>query len=216
MKLLNTMLIGLLATGLFACSEHKPQKKGVYMLIDISGTYTQEIDKAQKIANYLLANLNGGDSLAMAKIDSGSFSEKDIVAKVTFDIRPSTATAQKHQFKRKLDEFVSNAKPSAHTDISGAVLQASEYLRETRAEQKYIIIFSDLEEDLIKGHVRKFDIPLVQTKVVALNVTKLRSDNIDPREYLKRLDAWEKRVYSGGGQWEVLNDLDHLNRLLES
>ncbi len=216
MKQLRNLIVVVLALGLAACGEKVPKTKGVYMLIDTSGTYTMELDKARKIANYLLGNLNSGDSLAMAKIDSASFSEKDIIAKVTFDSRPSTTTSQKHMFKRKLDEFVSTAKPSAHTDITGAVLQASEYLNETNAKEKYILIFSDLEEDLAKGYIRDFTIPLVSIKVVALNVTKLRSDNVDPRDYLNRLDAWEKRVYAGGGEWKVLNDLDHLNKLLGS
>lgn len=79
-------------------------------------------------------------------------------------MRPSMATTQKHQFKRQLDDFVSTAKPSAHTDISGAVLQAAEFLNETQAKEKYILIFSDLEEDLVRGHIRDFTMPLVQTK----------------------------------------------------
>ena len=56
------------------------------------------------------------------------------------------------------------------------------------------------------------DIPLQLDgySVVALNVTKLRSDNIDPREYLDRLADWEKKVQSGGGQWRVVNDLARL------
>lgn len=51
-------------------------------------------------------------------------------------------------------------------------------------------------------------------QVVALNVTKLRSDNIDPREYLKRLEQWRQRVESGGGSWRVINDLERLDRIL--
>jgi hypothetical protein len=78
------------------------------------------------------------------------------------------------------------------------------------------LIFSDLEEDLVRGHIRDFTMPLVQIRVVALNVTKLRSDNIDPRDYLNRLDDWEKRVYEGGGLWSVVNDLDRLDKLLDS
>ena len=66
---------------LSACSDPKSRTKAVYMLLDTSGTYTQEIAKAQAIINYLLGTLNSGDSLAVARIDSGSFSEKDIVAK---------------------------------------------------------------------------------------------------------------------------------------
>lgn len=54
-----------------------------------------------------------GDSLALASIDSGSFSEKDIVAKMTFDRRPSVTN------KQKVDDFVARVKGSAYTDITG-------------------------------------------------------------------------------------------------
>jgi hypothetical protein len=206
---------GLAMLTLSACSEPTPRNKAVYLLLDTSGTYTRELDKAQHIMNYLLATLDSGDSMAIARIDSGSFSEKDIVAKTTFDLRPSTANAQKRVFKRKLDDFVDNvSKGSAHTDISGGVLQASEYLNETGAGHKYVLIFSDLEEDLVKGHIRDFTIPLSGINVIALNVTKLRSDNVDPRDYLQRLDNWEKRVGDGGGMWRVVNDLERLDRLI--
>ena len=53
-------------------------------------------------------------------------------------------------------------------------------------------------------------------EVIALNVTKLRSDNVDPREYLSRLDQWRARVEAGGGSWRVINDLDRLENLLAS
>lgn len=206
---------GLLALSLGACSEQAPSNRAVYLLLDTSGTYTRELDKAQHIMNYLLATLESGDSMAIARIDSGSFSEKDIVAKTTFDLRPSTANAQKRVFKRKLDDFVDNVtKGSAHTDISGGVLQASEYLNETGAGRKYVLIFSDLEEDLVKGHVRDFTIPLTGINVIALNVTKLRTDNIDPRDYLQRLEDWERRVDEGGGMWRVVNDLERLDTLI--
>ena len=205
----------LVALGLSGCAEEVPQSKAVYLLLDTSGTYTRELDKAQHIMNYLLATLDSGDSMAIARIDSGSFSEKDIVAKTTFDLRPSTANAQKRVFKRKLDDFVDNVtRGSANTDITGGVLQASEYLNETGAGYKYVLIFSDLEEDLVKGHIRDFTIPLSGINVIALNVTKLRTDNIDPRDYLQRLDDWERRVAEGGGMWRVVNDLERLDRLI--
>ncbi|MBW1643769.1 MAG: VWA domain-containing protein, partial [Deltaproteobacteria bacterium] len=50
--------------------------------------------------------------------------------------------------------------------------------------------------------------------VIALNVTKLRTDNIDPREYFKRVEAWRERVEQGGGSWKVLNDLERLDLIL--
>ena len=50
--------------------------------------------------------------------------------------------------------------------------------------------------------------------VVALNVTKLRTDNVDPREYMGRLDEWRTRVEKSGGRWRVINDLEHLDGVL--
>ncbi|MEO0442288.1 MAG: vWA domain-containing protein [Pseudomonadota bacterium] len=197
------------------CGEANNKKRAVYLLLDTSGTYSQELTKAQSIMNYLLATLNSGDSIAIARIDSGSFSEKDIIVKATFDERPSSAIAQKRAFKATIDQFVqSTRKGSRHTDISGGLLQAAEYLYETGAGEKHVLIFSDLEEDLVKGHIRQFELPLDGIQVSALNVTKLHSDNIDPREYLKRLQEWKTRVTEGGGQWRVINDLDRLDNLI--
>jgi len=71
-----------------------------------------------------------------------------------------------------------------------------------------------MKEDLAKGYVRNIPMNLHGFEVVALNVTKLHSDNFDPREYLSRLDDWRARVEKGGGRWRVINDLDHLDGLL--
>ena len=209
------ILVGLALLSLGGCSDPKSNARGVYMLLDTSGTYTQELSKAHAIINYLLGTLTVGDSLAVARIDSGSFSEKDIIHKVTFDSRPSMANEQKRAFKQKIDDFMATVKSSAHTDITGGILQAAEFLNETGAGKKTVLVFSDLEEDLAEGQVRDFPIDVVDIHVVALNVTKLRSDNIDPRDYLKRLDQWRKKVVEGGGEWRVLNDMDNLDKLLE-
>lgn len=205
------------ALSLTACSDTRTEadNTAIYMLLDTSGTYTKELDKAQSIINYLLLTLDSGDSIAIARIDSGSFSEKDIISKVTFDARPSVVNDQKRDFKRNIDTFTGSAKGSSYTDISGGVLQGAEFLTETGAKNKYILVFSDLEEELAKGHVRDFTIPLVDVNVIALNVTKLRSDNVDPREYLDRLDKWEQRVQQGGGAWDVVNDLERIDVLIK-
>lgn len=208
-------LVVLLALQAIACQgPNRPQTTGVYMLIDTSGTYTQEIDKAKQIISYLLTRLDAGDSLAVARIDTGSFSEKDIIAKTTFDDRPSVANQQKRGFVEEVQTFVKNAQPSAYTDITGGLLQAIEWLNERQPDQKVILIFSDLKEDLPEGYVRDIGLPLVGFEVVALNVTKLRSDNVNPQEYLDRLAEWERRVRDGGGEWRVINDLERLENIL--
>lgn len=209
------LALGALALALAGCSgEAAPTNRGVYLLMDTSGTYTRELDKAQTLINALLANLEPGDSFAVARVDTGSFSEKDIVARVTFDERPSITNQQKRKFREQVDAFVKRVKPAAFTDITGGILQAAEYLNEKNPGRKTILIFSDLKEDLKEGYVRDIPLTVDGFEVIAINVTKLGSDNIDPREYMTRLEDWQQRVESGGGSWRVINDLDRLERIL--
>ena len=211
-----TWLAGFLATlSILGCStEEGPQNRGVYLLMDTSGTYTKELDNAQQLINVILVRLDPGDSFAVGRIDTGSFSEKDIVAKVTFDDRPSQTNQQKRHFRDRVDTFVKSVKSSKFTDISGGVLQALEYLNEKGNDRKHILIFSDLKEELPNGYVRDIPLQLEGYDVVALNVTKLRSDNVDPREYLDRLEDWQRRIEEGGGSWRVINDMDRLERII--
>lgn len=204
-------LIGLL--GVMGCSKETNRFKGIYMLLDTSGTYAVELKKAKAIINYLLGTLQPGDTLAVGRIDTGSFSEKDIIAKVTFDSRPSMANTQKRGFQKQIDQFVASLKRSSYTDISGGILQAIEYLNETGAGQKYILIFSDLQEELAKGHVRDVPFQLSNYKVIALNVTKLRDDIRDPKIYMKRVEEWQTKIEDGNGEWRVINDLERLDNM---
>ena len=215
MKKLIIILSLVSAIFLGGCKEEVPNTRGVYMLMDTSGTYTQELEQAQRVINYILANLEPGDSFAVARVDTASFSEKDIIAKVAFDDRPSRANQQKRDFRDKIDKFIKSVKASSYTDITGGTLQAIEWLTEAGTGRNTILIFSDLQEDLKEGYVRDIPLQLTGFKVVALNVTKLRSDNVDPREYLDRLANWQQRVESGGGSWQVVNDLERLEKVLK-
>jgi hypothetical protein len=204
-----------LALAAAGCSDPRAHRHAVYMLVDTSGTYAQEASKAVLIVNYLLGTLEPGDSLAVARVQSRSFSEKDIIAKATFDTRPSQANAQKRAFRGRIDTAFSNVSGSKFTDITGGLIQAAEFLNEGGAGTKTIIIFSDMQEELDKVTVRSFPISLKNIRVIAVNVVKLRSDNIDPRRYLGRLDEWKARVEkAGAAEWRVVNDLDHLDRIL--
>src|SRR3979490_85906 len=85
--------------ALSSCADRRSHAQAVYMLVDTSGTYAQEVGKAQVIINYLLGTLQSGDSLAVARVKSRSFSEQAIIAKATFDGRPTQANAQKRVFR---------------------------------------------------------------------------------------------------------------------
>jgi hypothetical protein len=204
----SIVLVSVLFAG--ACGDSRIHSHGVYMLVDTSGTYAREMHKASKIINYLLATLNPGDSLAVAKVETRSFTERDIIAKVTFDKRPSQATSQKRAFKTHIETFAKDVKGSAYTDITGGLIQGAEYLNETKAGIKTIVVFSDMQEELGQGTIRDFPIKLDGIRIVALNVTKLGTDNADPRRYLDRLSRWEASVRKAGAlEWVVVNDLEN-------
>ncbi len=215
MKFRHLLLIFIGIIVVASCSDGANRSKGVYMLLDTSGTYAIELKKAQSIINFLLGTLQPGDTLAVGRIDTGSFSEKDIVAKVRFDPRPSVANNQKRSFHQTIDEFVANVNGSSYTDISGGLLQAIEYLNESGAGQKYILIFSDLKEELAKGHVRDVPFQLAGFNIIALNVTKLRDDIRDPKNYMVRVEQWREKTEKGGGNWRVINDLERLENLFQ-
>jgi hypothetical protein len=213
-KLLIITLLTLQGLLVSSCSNNGPTNTGVYLLLDTSGTYTKELANALNLVNVLLVRLEPNDSMAVARIDTGSFSEKDIIAKVTFNDRPSEANRQKRHFRDDMGSFVKSVKPSRYTDISGGLLQAAEYLNEKGTGKKTILIYSDLKEELPEGYVRDIPFQLEGFNVIALNVTKLRSDNIDPREYMDRLEKWQQRIEEGGGSWRVVNDMDKLENVL--
>ncbi|HEX9851556.1 MAG TPA: hypothetical protein VGA68_01010, partial [Woeseiaceae bacterium] len=72
MKFAGLLFIcGLLAS----CSPSPANNTGVYMLVDTSGTYREELKKAEQIIRYSLSRLDAADSFAVARIDTGSFSE---------------------------------------------------------------------------------------------------------------------------------------------
>ena len=52
------------------------------------------------------------------EVITGSFSEKDIIAKASFDDRPSAVNRQKRAFAQQVADFVDSANSSPYTDIS--------------------------------------------------------------------------------------------------
>ena len=189
----------LLAGALISGCTTTPPGTGVFLLLDTSGTYSAELGGAQTVVNYLLSTL-----------DPGSFSEKDILMRMTFDERPSVANDQKRVAMQMVAAFADTVHAAQHTDITGGVLQAVEWLNEVGPGRRTVLIFSDLEEDLPEGYVRDFPIALDGVEVIAINVTKLQPDNVDPREYMTRLENWRQRVVDGGGEWAVVNDMERL------
>jgi hypothetical protein len=203
-----------LASGLAsACSDPRNHSQAVYMLVDTSGTYVQESDKAQAIVKYLLGTLNPGDSLAVAKVESRSFSEKDIVAKATFDTRPSQANARSARSVTR-PTATSRASKARPSPTSPAASLGAGYLNETGADSKTLVIFSDMQEELDKVTGAQFPDRLEEHRVVAVNVvgsTPTTSIHVTSAASRRGRSACWRRARG----WRVINDLERLDALFE-
>lgn len=202
----------LIASG---CTDPRSHAHGVYVLVDTSGSYAEELGTAQRVVDYLLGILRPGDAIAVANVGSRSFSEEQIVARAVLDSRPSQANRQKLAVAGQVEDSLAGVEPSRYTDITGGLIQAVEYLREAGAARKTVYIVSDLEEDLDPETVRDLDLDLAGIRVVAVHVAKLPEDNRDPNRYLARLQRWQERMKAAGAsEWRVVNELENLQQTL--
>lgn len=203
--------IGLLCTALIlvACSDGSDYQQAVAVLIDVSGTYAdQKPEVARIVKRELLPNLVPGDTIAILRIDSASYEKENLEALVTLDQRPSRANAQKLALAKQLDAFAAREERSDYTDIPGAMMLAADYLRETGAKSRAILLFSDMQADLPPGAKRTFgEHEFDGVRVVAMNVKKLERDNANPDQFRGRLALWEKDVTrAGAGGWQTFLD----------
>jgi hypothetical protein len=200
-----------------ACSDGRSYSQAVAVLVDVSGTYADQTPEVARIVKReVLPELVPGDTLALVRIDSESYQKKNVEALVTLDPRPSHANAQKLALARQLDAFAARGERSQYTDIPGAMMLAAEYLRETGAKSRAIILFSDMQSDLPPGAKRSFgEHEFDGIHVIALNVKQLERDNANPDVLRSRLAGWEREVTSAGaGGWNIFLDAQKLGPFL--
>jgi hypothetical protein len=206
------------AVALTACSSGRNYAQAIAALVDVSGTYVdQKPEVISLIKKAILPKLNPGDSLFVIRIDDESYRKGNLEGAVTLDVRPSKANAQKLAFANQLDEFGRKHERTKHTDIRGAMMLGAEYLKETGAGVRTIVVFSDLEEDLPKGVKRTLAADEFNgMRVLAMNVKRLHADNANPTAYRARLDSWQRQVTSHGAKdFKVVLAPEKLDELLE-
>jgi hypothetical protein len=204
------LLFALLATG---CGDDSRYRQAVAVLVDVSGTYAdQQAEVAKIVKREVLPALVPGDSFLLLRIDSRSYEKENLEALVTLDPRPSRANAEKLALAAKLDAFAALEGRSDYTDIPGAMMLAAEYLREIAAGSRVMLVFSDMREDLPAGTTRRLaESELAGIEVVAVNVKRLESDNVDPQLFRGRLTSWGDRVLRhGAAGWRPLMDASQL------
>ena len=201
-----------------SCSSGAQYSQAIVALVDVSGTYAdQRPEVVNVIRKGLLPRLTPGDTLIIIRIDSESYKKDNVEASMTLDVRPSKANAQKLQLASALDDFSRKPLRAAHTDIRGAMMLAADYLRETNAGRRTMVIFSDMEEDLPRG-VKRDMAPdeLKGVRVLAMNVKRLGHDNANPTAYRARLSNWGKQLTQHGArEFKVVLEPEKLAELLE-
>jgi len=199
----------LCALAISGCGDGRNHQQAIAVLVDTSGTYaSQAPDVARILKREVLPNLIPGDTLIVIRIDSESFDKENVEAIQTLDWRPSRANSQKLALAQALDDFSSSQQGSKFTDIRGAMMLASSYLRETLAERRILLVFSDMREDLPAGAVRSFgEDEFEGVDIVAMNVTPLRADTRDPNGFRERLGSWEESVRAArAASWQTFMD----------
>ncbi len=209
MKRVKTLLIPGFLLFALGCDGGARYDQAVGILIDVSGTYAdRKAETVDLIKREVLPDLVPGDTVFVIRIDGESYDEKDLVALMTLDRRPSQSNAQKLALAQKLDEFAQGRESASHTDIPGAIMLASEYLREIGAGSSTILVFSDMETDLPQGASRKLEAgELKGIHIAAVNVKRLPGDTFDPERYRARLTRWEHEVQrAGAAEWRAILD----------
>jgi hypothetical protein len=218
---IRASLAGLLCAALLpttGCLDMKASETAICVLIDVSGTYAdQKSDVVKILKREVIPNLVPGDTLITIVIDSESYQKENVTTLTTLDARPSRANAQKLALAQELDAFGSSSVQSRFTDIPGAMMLGAEYLQEARGQNRVMLVFSDLQEELPAGAKRDLRSDEFRgIHVVAMNVKRLGQDNADPEVYRRRLQSWQKRVEGAGGSgWRIVMDANQLPGVLD-
>ncbi len=215
----RSVLLATLVFGAAACTDSKLYETSYCTLVDVSGTYASEKDNVVNIVKAgVVPEMVPGDSLFFVKIDSNSYAEENLVTKLTLDYRPTKANGQKLALAKTLDKFASGKARSKLTDISGALMLCSDFLKATQSGTQIMFVFSDMKEELPKGVVRRFkDDEFDGINIAAMNIIKLNKDSSNPEVYRNRLEKWDERLASSGAKsWNTLIDASKIQEFISS
>ena len=217
-RILYFLLLVLAFPLVNGCSDSKAYEAAICVLADVSGTYAGEKQNIADITkSKILAKMKAGDSLFFMRIDSNSYNEGDLIAKLTLDYIPSNANKQKLAMAAALDKFAKDSTRARYTDISGAMMNCTDYLNDTESGNRLMVIFSDMKEELKPGTSRSFTKDQFSNiHFIAMNVIKLNADSDNPNIYRKKLKKWEDSTLNAGAlSFNVFNDKDKIPEFID-
>lgn len=193
--------------------------RDVYVLIDISASYFPRAVKSMHELGLIVIPMAGGDTFTLAYIQSCSFSDAAKVIDVRLADQQTPREEQQGEILNYLHNGIPKLRQTEHTDITGAIFLAAEYLKPSRSDRKALIIFSDMVQDLAPDCVRPASLEqahLSGLTVILANVSKTSGDNEDPEAYFRRIDKWTSQLKRAGARkvYQV-NNMEQVEDILE-
>ena len=198
-----------------ACDIISSTNKSVFVLVDVSQTYSVNVESAIRSTRMLTADLQTNDWIGFAQISSCSFSDSGLIFRENLPSTPSKAATTKTRIFSRLDAYTKEFKSTNYTDIKGALRYATNELQQTKNDRKYIIIFSDMIEDVSSDcQTQNLEVDLSGYTVIASNIIKSRKDERNPQSYFDRLREWKEFVETSGGEWAVTTSSEQISELI--
>ena len=199
---LLTLVVALVGT-LTSCGSVHPlavladdgrPTNGIVLLIDVSGSYDNARPAAVELADRKLVDeLDEGDCVAALKVGARGFTDREIFADCLSASDKPIDSANVFRNRSKKDEWrnkirhISLMKSEGGTDIEGSLASAAILLQSLKSDQKWLIVFSDLKNNI------EIKMPAGEMlKNVAVRVYCFPKDGFTPSDYFRRIELWTK------------------------
>jgi hypothetical protein len=200
--LLPFFLVSCAGSGSSGASNSKvvPKGKVVLVLLDQSGSFKHIQPSIHKICR-VVDGLQAGDIFVIRSIDSSSFEDQSDLLCLTIPKSNKPIDPQHHkliskiktQVKRQLQKL--KKREAARTDIWGAIYGASRFLGSYPDSDKYLLIFSDLEDNQgLKGSSDALNLSGIKLKALFVSRTK-HVDDFD-----KKVKIWASAFKEAGAE----------------
>lgn len=203
-------VLALLATG---CGEQS--NKGVALLVDVSMTYFDFVEKAQTGIRLSLAEAQAEDYYFVSVVGDRSFSQDAVVAAASMDYVPSRRIAQILDYKTTIETHPLLSAPQKNTDLRGGMLLAQQELSLRDVGRRYLIVFSDLDDDPASDLFDRPEPALTGYVVVLSSIKRLPEDNRDPARFAARIKEWQSFFLACGAAEVHIADEHQLRRYLK-
>jgi hypothetical protein len=197
--------------------EGQDCRRIIYVLLDISGSYTEVRPQAIDDLKEIVATLRAGDCFILKAISAESFSDSNslLVLKLPTSSRPIDLGYQRRLNYAKSQaitqmEGLKSRPRSRYTDLWCSIFLSSKVLQNSSCE-KHLVIFSDLKDNCRKRACKDFRLDGVEVSVRRIP----RSRDDDPFAFEKRIRQWVQVFKQAGVAGMSFSDTDGLPLLEE-